>query len=114
MVAINNTATNRSQGPVVVEGTTLDYSLRHKGVRAREKIARDLIDGRVNVGRFNRRQAAAIARVSYAALRKKPTQPLNTMLITAWWKQASHDEHKALVRKLGVDKLWDVISDIIS
>jgi hypothetical protein len=81
-VASNNGHARGSQAPVVLEGRKLDYALRHKSARTREKVARDLIDGRVNVGRFNRRQAAAIARVSYAKLSKKPTQPLSTMLIT--------------------------------
>ena len=114
MTATANTAqTNGSQAPVVLEGRKLDYALRHKSARRRAKVALDLINGRVSLGRLNRKQAAAIARVSYAALSKKPTQPLSTMLITAWWKQASHDEHKALVRELGVSKVWDVISEII-
>jgi hypothetical protein len=110
---VNNPQTKGSQAPVVLEGRKLDYALRHKSVRTRAKMARRLINGEVNVGRLNRMQAARICRVNYAQLGKKPTRPLNTMLITAWWDEASHDERKALIRELGVDKLWDVIADII-
>jgi hypothetical protein len=110
---VNNAQTNGSQAPVVVEGTTLDYALRHKSARTREKVARDLISGQVNVGRLNRKQAADICRVSYAKLSKKPTKPLGTMMIIAWWNQASPDERAALIRGLGVSQVWDAISAII-
>jgi hypothetical protein len=58
-------------------------------------------------------QAARICRVSYAQLSKKPTRPLSTTMIAAWWRQASPDERKILIRDLGVSKVWDVISAII-
>ena len=112
---IAHTATNgRSQGPAVIDGHGIDYGLRHQSKQVRVRVARGLISGEINLGRLNKMQAAKLCRVPYAELgTEKPTKPLCTAKISAWWNGASADERVTLIRALGVTSVWDAISVIL-
>jgi hypothetical protein len=105
----NNAGTNGSQAPVVLNARALSYSLRHKSARTKEKTALGLMNGEVGVSNLNRMQAAKLCHIPYAKL----ATPLSTMMISAWWNQASPDERTALISELGVSEVWDTIASII-
>jgi hypothetical protein len=109
----NNAGTNGSQAPVVLNARALSYSLRHKSARTKEKTALGLMNGEVGVSNLNRMQAAKLCHIPYAKLAKKPATPLSTMMISAWWNQASPDERAALIHEFGVSDVWDAIASII-
>jgi hypothetical protein len=92
--------------------------LRGKGARVREEVAQDLVNGEAHLARLTCRQAAAIARVSYARLlyTKKPKKNPPTIFVStvlAWWKSASYAERVTFVRDVGVGDLWDIIEGVI-
>lgn len=104
-----------------VRGHDLLIKLHHLAPRQRARLAKDLVSGNVQLANLTRRQAATIAAVSLPlvneAVRGELTQPrrrINTVAVTAWWREAPLCERVELVRSFGAADTWDALAAVVA